>query len=74
MSEQMDALRRLIHDEMEASLQDAASTVAENLAEERAGNGWSDAEIKKVLHEEDVALMERYRTIGFASAWEDLER
>lgn len=73
MSERMDALRRLVKDEIEASMLDAATTVAENLAEKRAGNGWSDAEISAVLMEEDVAFMERFRTIGFCPAWEDLE-
>lgn len=73
MSDRMEDLRRRVQGEMEAALQDAASTVAENLAEEQEERGWTDAEIRTVLMEEDVALMERFRTIGFCPAWEDLE-
>jgi hypothetical protein len=74
MSDRMEDLRTRVQGEMEAALQDAASTVAENVAEVQEAHGWTDAEIRVVLMEEDEALMQRFRTIGFCPAFEDLER
>ena len=74
MSDRMEALRTRVQGEMEAALQDAADTVAENIAEDQEANGWTNAEIRVVLAEEDEALMQRFRTIGFCPAFEDLEQ
>lgn len=73
MSDRMETLRSRVRDEMEAAMQDAVYAVAENLAEDQEASGWTNAEIRTVLAEEDEAFMARFRTIGFCPAWEDLE-
>ena len=66
-----EELRRIVADEIEASLQEAAATVAEIMTERQGPNGWTVSEIRTALAAEDASMMQRYRTIGFASAWED---
>lgn len=67
-------LRRIVADEIEAKLQDASSNVAEVMAEVwQKEYGWTDTEIRDALSIEDINMMQRYRTIGFASAWDDYE-
>lgn len=67
-------LRRIVADEIEAKLQDASANVAEVMAEVwQKEHGWTDAEIRDALSTEDINMMRRYRTIGFASAWDDYE-
>ena len=71
----MTELRRIVADEIEAKLQDASSSVAEVMAEVwQKEHGWTDAEIRDALSIEDINMMQRYRTIGFATAWDDYER
>lgn len=73
--ERTTELRRIVADEIEAKLQDATSAVAEVMAEVwQKERGWTDAEIRDALSIEDINMMQRYRTIGFASAWDDYER
>jgi hypothetical protein len=71
MSERLEDLRGIVQAEMEAAVQEACGYVVGELAWQQEAQGWTDAEIKRVLREEDEAMMERFRTLGFATAWED---
>lgn len=60
-------------DEVEVALQDAASAVAEAMFELQVEHGFTNAEIRAALVKADFGGDSQFKTVGFASAWDDYE-